>query len=138
MSKINQIFGTRGLNRTPTETFKCPATYLPDPSQTVTQLSDREESEVRSVLNRMLGYVKSRRVEVLQQFQNYDRAPHRNYITRAHFCQSLLRLGLTTSEKEMELLSKAFRCTDLDEVNYSAFVREIGGYLDFREQQMQN
>ena len=73
----------------------------------------------------MANFVATRRMEVRQQFEDYDKRPRRNYITKAQFKQCIGRLGLSSDENELELLCKRYRCTDLDEQNYHAFCNDI-------------
>ena len=69
--------------------------------------------------------VRMRRMNIKDQFEDYDRYPHKNYITKQQFKQCIARLGLSSDPKEFEILCKKYKCTDLDDMNYHAFVNDI-------------
>jgi Ca2+-binding EF-hand superfamily protein len=123
--QVNEVFGVTELHRTPSKDGVCRATYLPDPSLRVNDVVDQESQRIDAIIKRMQRFVSTRRVAVRQQFDDYDRAPHRNFITKAQFKQCIGRLGLSSDDDEMELLCKRYRCTDLDEQNYHAFCKDI-------------
>jgi Ca2+-binding EF-hand superfamily protein len=123
--QIDDIFGATKLHRTPSRDANCRAAYLPDPSLRMTDVNARERELVDTLIKRMQRQVAMRRMEVRQQFDDYDRRPHRNFITKAQFKQCVGRLGLTRDENEMELLCKRYKCTDLDEQNYHAFCNDV-------------
>ena len=101
------------------------AAFIQDPSLRTQPISSEESSKCQQIIDRMHQYVTTRRMEIRQQFEDYDKFPHRNYITRAQFRQRIGRLGLSTDE------------TDLDEMNYRAFCSDIGGYYDYNEQEIE-
>jgi hypothetical protein len=104
---------------------------LPDPSKTLSSIDVAKQARINVILGRMQKYVATRRVDVRQQFQDYDKGPHRNYITKAQFKLCIGRLGLTNDDEEMELLCERYRCTDLDEQNYHAFCNDIEATCDW-------
>jgi Ca2+-binding EF-hand superfamily protein len=123
--QINEIFGVPKLHRTPSRDATCRAAYLPDPSTRLNEMSPEAQRKVDKIIQRMQHFVSTRRVECRHQFDDYDKAPHRNYVTKAQFKQCVGRLGLTNDDEELELLCQRYRCTDLDEQNYLAFVNDI-------------
>jgi Ca2+-binding EF-hand superfamily protein len=129
--QINKIFGVSALHRTPSRDGICRASYLPDPSMRLNEMETEERLRVDKLIKRMQQYVSTRRVEVRQQFEDYDKAPHRNYVTKAQFKQCVGRLGLTNDDTELELLCKRYRCTGLDEQNYNAFCNNIQATCDW-------
>lgn len=123
--EVNKIFGPTELNRSPIEqeTFKTRA--LPDPSETLQKLDSSLETELNQILSRMRQTVVTRRMNIREQFADYDRSPHKNYITKQQFKQSIARLGLTHDPHEFDVLCKHYRCTDLDDMNYQQFCRDV-------------
>jgi hypothetical protein len=69
--------------------------------------------------------VVTKRMNIEEQFMDYDRAPRKNYITKQQFKQCIARLGLSTNPREFDVLCKKYRCTDLDDMNYNAFCNDI-------------
>ena len=128
VEQVNEIFGPLELHRSPRANPNCRAALIPDPSLRVQPITDDEQILINQVLNRMRNYIMTRRMEIRQQFEDYDRLPKRKYITKSQFKQCIGRLSVPTTEKELELLCKRYKCTDLDEVNYIAFVADVGGY----------
>lgn len=124
--EINQIFGQTELHLFPQdlETFAT-SRALPDPSSTLQTLSTENERKLKGILQRMKVQVCTRRMNIREQFMDYDKAPHKNYITQQQFKQSIARLGLTADPHEFEILCKHYRCTDLDDMNYLAFCKDI-------------
>ena len=137
VGQVEETFGPRNLHRDPRATGKCRAAFIPDPSLRTQPISSEESSKCQQIIDRMHKYVTTRRMEIRQQFEDYDKFPHRNYITRAQFRQCIGRLGLSTDETELNILCKKYRCTDLDEMNYRAFCSDIGGYYDYNEQEIE-
>jgi Ca2+-binding EF-hand superfamily protein len=123
--QINEIFGVGDLHRTPSKDATCRASHLPDPSLRLTDLDPGVKEKIRTIVDRMAKFVSTRRMEVRQQFEDYDRAPKKNYITKAQFKQGIARLGLSSNEDELELLCLRYKCTELDEQNYHAFCNDI-------------
>ena len=130
--QINQVFGVKDLHRTPSHDATCRAAYLPDPSLTTTEVNSQERQAVDRIIQRMQRYISTRRQEVRAEFQDYDRVPHKNYITKTQFKRCISRLNLSTDENELELLARRYRCTDLDECNYNAFCNDIEATMDLR------
>jgi Ca2+-binding EF-hand superfamily protein len=129
--QINDIFGVTELHRTPSHDGICRAAYLPDPSLRLNEMEGNDRAAVERIIQRMQYFVSTRRINVRQQFEDYDRAPHRNYITKTQFRQCIGRLGLTNDQGELELLCKKYRCTDLDEQNYNAFCNDVQACCDW-------
>ncbi|KAK8899790.1 hypothetical protein M9Y10_002112 [Tritrichomonas musculus] len=123
--QVDAVFGITDLHKTPTVDGACRASYLPDPSETLSRIDQKEQAQINRIIDRMANFVATRRMEVRQQFEDYDKRPRRNYITKAQFKQCIGRLGLSSDENELELLCKRYKCTDLDEQNYHAFCNDI-------------
>ena len=134
VNQVDEIFGPRELHRDPHASGTCRAAYIPDPSLRTTMISNEESRKCDAIIARMHKFVTTRRMEVRQEFEDYDKKPRRNYITRAQFRQCIGRLGLTSDEKELDILCKRYKCTDLDEMNYHAFCNDIGGYQNYDDQ----
>lgn len=135
---VDQIFYTKDLHRNPTMRPNETVSFIPDPSVSTSVIPPADEYRAAAIIERMRNFVTTRRMEIRQQFEDYDKAPPRNYITRAQFRQCIGRLGLTSDSNELDILCKKYRCTELDEMNYRAFCTDVGGYLDYHEQQLQN
>ena len=123
--KVNKIFGKQELVKKPVPKDKPRLTAMPDPSATLTALNFAEETKMNEILARMRTAVVTRRMNIREQFEDYDRAPHKNYITKQQFKQCIARLGLSNDPREFEVLCKRYKCTDLDDVNYHAFCDDI-------------
>lgn len=123
-AKVNEVFGPVELNRTPL-TAPSPVRVKPEPSKTIQTLSPQEEQFVQTILRRMKYIVTTRRMNIRDQFEDYDRKPYKNYITKQQFRQSISRLGLSTNRDELDVLCKKYKNTDLDEVNYMQFCNDI-------------
>jgi Ca2+-binding EF-hand superfamily protein len=123
--EINEIFGVRHLNRTPLNQSIPISHAEPDPSSTLQRLCERDEEQLRGVLKKMKDMVTNRRMNIREQFMDYDTQPRKCYITKQQFKQSIARLGLTTSPGEFDLLCRKYRCTDLEEQNYLAFCNDV-------------
>jgi Ca2+-binding EF-hand superfamily protein len=123
--EIDEIFGVKELNRTPLHSGLPESHAVPDPSSTVQSLAGSSESQCQQLLERMRQMVRTRRMNIKEQFMDYDKAPRKSYITKQQFKQSIARLGLSTDPKEFDLLCKKYRCTDLDDMNYMAFCHDI-------------
>jgi Ca2+-binding EF-hand superfamily protein len=123
--QINEISGTKDLNRTPLDGGMAHSAALPDPSNTIQPLSDRDEEQLKKLLGRMKVQVVARRMNIREQFKDYDKKPRKSYITKQQFKQSIARLGLATEPAEFDILCKKYRCTDLDDMNYQAFCQDI-------------
>ena len=113
------------LQRKPIDNGKPRVSALPDPSSITQTLNESEQKKLNEILQRMKNVVISRRMNIIEQFSDYDKAPHKNYITKQQFKQCIARLGLTTSAYELDLLCKKFKCTDLEDMNYKAFCHEM-------------
>jgi Ca2+-binding EF-hand superfamily protein len=129
--QVDDIFGVTDLHRTPARDATCRASYLPDPSLRLSDVQGPKKDKVDQVVARLQKLVATRRVEVKQQFEDYDRAPHRNYVTKAQFKQCVGRLGFFLNDEELELLCERYKCTDLDETNYKAFCDDIQALCDW-------
>ncbi|KAK8887144.1 hypothetical protein M9Y10_038182 [Tritrichomonas musculus] len=123
--QLNKIFGKRELCKKPVDKGKPRAQALPDPSTTLQSLDRNDQRELQSILERMRTMVRMRRMNIKEQFEDYDRMPHKNYITMQQFKQCIARLGLSSDPREFEILCKKYKCTDLDDMNYHAFVNDI-------------
>jgi hypothetical protein len=97
----------------------------PDPSGTLQPLTASEEAQFKNLLERMRYIVDTRRMNIKEQFKDYDKRPRKSYITKQQFKQSIARLGLVTESGELDLLCKKYTCTDLDDMNYLAFCQDV-------------
>ncbi|EAX89722.1 EF hand family protein [Trichomonas vaginalis G3] len=125
--EINQIFGPTELNKAPTPENDKKVDSLPDPSKTLQVLDIEQERQLNEIIKRMHNDVVTKRMNIQEQFTDYDRMPRKNYITKQQFKQCIARLGLSTSPREYDILCKKYRCTDLDDMNYMAFCNDIEG-----------
>jgi Ca2+-binding EF-hand superfamily protein len=123
--QINEIFGVRELNRTPLHPSQPVSHAAPDPSATLQRLCEKDEEQLQQILKKMKYLVLTRRMNIREQFMDYDKQPRKSYITKQQFKQSIARLGLVATPAEFELLCKKYRCTDLEEQNYLAFCNDI-------------
>jgi hypothetical protein len=123
--QVNKIFGKTELERKPVDTGKQRPAALPDPSATMQKLQQGDEQRLATILDRMRNFVAARRINVRDQFADYDREPHKNFITKQQFKQCIARLGLSTEPNEYDVLCMKYRCTDLDDMNYHAFCDDI-------------
>lgn len=123
--QLNKIFGKRELCKKPVDKNKPRTRALPDPSTTLQTLDTSDERKLDQILSRMRYMIKTRRMNIREQFEDYDKMPHKNYITKQQFRQCVARLGLTTDPKEFEVLCKKYKCTDLDDMNYQSFCDDI-------------
>jgi Ca2+-binding EF-hand superfamily protein len=129
--QIEEVFGVSDLHRTPSKDGTCRASYLPDPSLRLTEVTGEKKAKVDAVIERLQRLVATRRVDVKQQFESYDRAPHRNFVTKAQFKQCVSRLGFALQDEELEVLCEKYKCTDLDEMNYGAFCSDVQALCDW-------
>ena len=128
--EINAIFGQTELQKKPMDQDDSKVSALPDPSATLQKLSAAEEAKCEAIIKRMHTDVVTKRMNIEEQFMDYDRAPRKNYITKQQFKQCIARLGLSTNPHEFDVLCKKYRCTDLDDMNYNAFCSDIeGGHM---------
>ncbi|OHT01234.1 EF hand family protein [Tritrichomonas foetus] len=123
--EVNKVFGPKELEKKPLHTGLPKVRPIPDPSGTIQGLCSDDIRKVEAILKRMKYIVLTRRMNIKEQFEDYDRAPRKNYITKQQFKQSIARLGLSTNQTELDLLCKKYRCTDLDDMNYHAFIDDI-------------
>jgi hypothetical protein len=123
--QINKIFEKKELEKKPVDKGKPRVTALPDPSATMQPLETYDDSKLTAILARMKNLVTTRRMNIREQFADYDKAPHKNFITKQQFKQCIARLGLSTDPGEYDVLCKRYRCTDLDDMNYHAFCDDI-------------
>lgn len=123
--QINEIFYVSDLCKNPLDTGITRARYLPDPSSTLQSLCTKDNEDLERILKRMKYMVLTRRMNIREQFYDYDQHPKKNYITKQQFKQSIARLGLSTNPTEFDLLCKKYRCTDLDDMNYQQFCNDI-------------
>ena len=124
-NEINTVFGPIELEKKPLNDGSPIVRPVPDPSKTIQGLATDDIRRVNRILERMKYKVKTRRMNIKEQFTDYDNAPRKNYITKQQFKQSIARLGLSTNPIELELLCSKYRCTDLDDMNYQAFIDDI-------------
>jgi Ca2+-binding EF-hand superfamily protein len=124
-TEINEIFGVNELNRAPLHSGIPDSRALPDPSSTLQFLAVQDETAFQQLLTRMRQMVLTRRMNIKEQFMDYDKKPRKSYITKQQFKQSIARLGLTTDPREFDLLCKKYRCTELEDMNYLAFCNDI-------------
>lgn len=124
-NEINEVFGPTELEKTPLNNGTPTARALPDPSGTIQGLTSDDVRQLDRILQRMQYIVSTRRMNIKDQFTDYDRTPRKNYITKQQFKQSIARLGLSTNPAELDLICKKYRCTDLNDMNYHAFLRDI-------------
>jgi Ca2+-binding EF-hand superfamily protein len=124
-TEINAIFGVNELNRSPLHKGKPSCQAMPDPSSTLQALKSNDEQAFAALLNRMRYMVKTRRMNIKEQFMDYDKKPRKSYITKQQFKQSIARLGLTTDPREFDVLCRKYRCTELEDMNYLAFCDDV-------------
>jgi len=129
--QVDTVFGKKNLHRDPHASASCIASNFSKETESLSQI---ENEEIIKVLSRMRNRVTTRRMEILHQFEDYDKSPHRNFITKAQFRQCIGRLGLSSDEKELNLLCKKYKCTDLDEMDYQAFCNDVGGFVEYSNQ----
>lgn len=122
--EVNEPFGPTELNRSPTGKIQAIGVD-PEPSVKTQRLNDDQERFVRMVLKRMSDLVTTRRMNIKEQFLDYDKCPRKKYITKLQFMQCVARLGLSTNRDELNALCKKYRCTELDDVNYCAFCDDV-------------
>lgn len=125
--EVNEIFGPTELQKVPQSENDKRVESLPDPSKTLQVLDVAQERALNEIIKRMHNEVVTKRMNISEQFIDYDRAPRKNYITKQQFKQCIARLGLSTNPKEFDILCKKYRCTDLDDMNYMAFCNDIEG-----------
>ena len=124
--EVNAIFGPTELQKVPVAPKdERSITAMPDPSATLQSLSSVDDSKVKAIISRMHTDVVTKRMRIEEQFEDYDRAPRKNYITKQQFKQCIARLGLSKDPKEFDILCKKYRCTDLDDMTYRAFCNDI-------------
>jgi hypothetical protein len=123
----NQIFWRTDLQRKRIDQVQSKVAALPDSSATMQSLSPQDEEKITEILGRMKNLVITRRMNIREQFADYDRAPHKNFITKQQFKQCIARLGLSTNPREYDVLCKRYRCTEFDDMNYHAFCDDIEG-----------
>jgi len=124
-AEVNKVFGITDSLRIPVLENDLKVDPLPDPSSTIQQLSEQEERVHGQIITRMRKDVITKRMNIQEQFIDYDKKPRKNYITKQQFKQCIARLGLTTDPKEFDILCKKYRCTMLDDMNYHAFCNDI-------------
>ena len=123
--EISTIFYVSDLVKNPLDSGMTRSRALPDPSNTLQRLCERDEDDLARILKRMKYTVLTRRMNIKEQFTDYDKHPRKNYITKQQFKQSIARLGLSSNPTELDLLCKKYRCTDLDDMNYNQFCNDI-------------
>lgn len=123
--EINRVFGPTELEKKPLNDGSPIVRPNPDPSKTIQGLATDDIRRINRILERMKYMVRTRRMNIKEQFTDYDYAPRKNYITKQQFKQSIARLGLSTNPTELDLLCSKYRCTDLDDMNYQAFIDDI-------------
>jgi Ca2+-binding EF-hand superfamily protein len=124
-TEVDEIFGVKELQKTPLNPGATVSQALPDPSSTLQPLSQSEEAQFAGLIERMRSQVSTRRMNIKEQFMDYDRKPRKSFITKQQFKQSIARLGLVSDPAEFDLLCKKYRSTDLDDMNYQAFCHDI-------------
>ena len=124
LKEVNAVFGPTELAKTPLKDPSLPG-VIPEPSKTIQTLTPTEENFVQIIMRRMKEKVSTRRMNIRDQFEDYDRKPHKRYITKQQFRQSIARLGLSTDKYELDALCKKYKNTDLDEVNYDQFCIDL-------------
>lgn len=126
-AEVNAIFGPTQIVKDPTGQFDKFVKANPDPSATLQTLQAQDDLKIKRILSRMKTDVVSKRLNIVEQFMDYDKMPRKNYVTKQQFKQCIARLGLSTNPAEYDVLCKKYRCTDMDDMNYMAFCRDIGG-----------
>lgn len=124
-AQINKVFGPTELEKKPLNDGSPIVRAIPDPSKTIQGLASDDIRRINRILDRMKYMIRTRRMNIKEQFTDYDYAPRKNYITKQQFKQSITRLGLTTNPTELDLLCSKYRCTDLDDMNYQAFIDDV-------------
>lgn len=123
--EISTIFYVSDWVKNPLDSGMTRSRALPDPSNTLQRLCERDEDDLARILKRMKYTVLTRRMNIKEQFTDYDKHPRKNYITKQQFKKSIARLGLSSNPTELDLLCKKYRCTDLDDMNYNQFCNDI-------------
>jgi Ca2+-binding EF-hand superfamily protein len=123
--QLNKVFGRKELEKKPVDKGKPPVQVHADPSARVQAVSPEEIAKIREIVEKMKKMVSARRMAIRAEFEDYDKAPRKNYITKQQFKQCLARLGLSTDPNEYACLCKRYKCTDLDDMNYHAFCDDI-------------
>ncbi|OHS96109.1 hypothetical protein TRFO_37751 [Tritrichomonas foetus] len=123
--QLNKIFGKRELCKKPVDKGKPRTAALPDPSMTLQSLQIDDQQRLEQILKRMRYMVKTRRMNIREQFEDYDRMPHKNFITKQQFRQCIARLGLSTDPREFDVLCRKYKCTDLEDMNYHSFCDDV-------------
>jgi Ca2+-binding EF-hand superfamily protein len=124
-AQVNAIFGPTELNRTPLQPRASHVLTRPDPSTTLRKLPDAEEAELQAILTRMRRDVVTRRMNVKEQFWDYDTKPRKSFISMQQFKQCIARLGLATRPREFEVLCKHYSSTNMNDMNYMAFCNDV-------------
>jgi hypothetical protein len=119
------VFGPTELNRKPLNPGTPKVVVRPDTSETVQTLQGIEQREFEEVAERLRKIVVNRRINLRQQFYDYDYKPRKCFVTCQQFKQSLARLGLTNKEGDYAILCKRYRCTDMNDMNYVQFCRDM-------------
>jgi hypothetical protein len=123
-AQVNEPFGPTELNRTPLRPRVSRATR-PEPSATLQPLPDPEDAEFDEIMNRMRRIVRTKRMNIKEQFWDFDRKPRKCFVSMQQFKQSIARLGLTNKPRDFELLCKRYCSTDMNDMNYEAFCRDV-------------
>jgi hypothetical protein len=132
--EIDEIFGVKELQKIPLSSGATVSQTLPDPSGTLQPLSQKEEEQFARLLERMRLQVNTRRMNIKEQFMDYDKKPRKSFITKQQFKQSIARLGLVSDPAECDLLCKKYQCTELDDMNYQAFCHDVDPHENSSEQ----
>jgi Ca2+-binding EF-hand superfamily protein len=123
--QVNELFGPTELNRTPLRPRVTRKTTRPDPSATLQPLRSPDDVEFDEIIGRMRRIVRTRRMNIKEQFWDYDQKPRKCFVSMQQFKQSIARLGLTNNPRDFEVLCKRYCSTDMNDMNYQAFCNDV-------------
>ncbi|KAJ3343918.1 hypothetical protein HDU93_005201 [Gonapodya sp. JEL0774] len=127
---FESVFTTKGMEKNPLlEPAQFDLYYhdTPDDDEGRHVLTEDEEQHVHAIIARFGKKVRERRMDLLPYFLDFDRALHNETLTRSQFRSVLGTLGFPVTDEEFEVLVMKFSVTQLDDVDYMDFVKEVEG-----------
>jgi len=125
-NNINAVFTTYGIQKKPTapvapvtveNTVLARRKYL--------EVSEEEAAEINYILEEYRKAVRIKRIHLKPMFQDFDITKNQ-HVTKHQFLRTLGQLGVSTSEKVLNTLCKAYMDKgNVDEVNYFDFCNDI-------------
>ena len=125
-NNINAVFTTYGIQKKPTapvapvtveNTVLARRKYL--------EVSEEEATEINYILEEYRKAVRIKRIHLKPMFQDFDITKNQ-HVTKHQFLRTLGQLGVSTSEKVLNTLCKAYMDKgNVDEVNYFDFCNDI-------------